>query len=313
MFMVGERRIFVGSSREASGLAGRVGAAIEAAGLSPVLWNVGAFPAGRTLLEQIERFAHDFEGAVLVATPDVSSHRGGRSFEAPVANVVFEYGYLSARLTRSRVAICRFGQADLPSDILGVKLVEGGDPLAEALPPLAVAELRDWLEQLPRLADEAPPTRQAHGYSGRWRIETSFTTWRGITVREPDSIFFRGEMLVWISVEGRPGTGILRGSTFVSVSGYSSRFDVADEIRSATVDSSGGLTLRLEVISRHLTDEQGEPPHPTFRDQMQAREFEVRLEPVPGVPGELHGWHRYTRGASVFSAATERYMYADLA
>lgn len=67
-----------------------------------------AFPAGQTLIERIESFPHEFDGAVLLATPDLSCARQGKSFVAPASNVIFEYGYLSSRLTRRRVVICRF-------------------------------------------------------------------------------------------------------------------------------------------------------------------------------------------------------------
>jgi len=115
-------RIFVGSSTEAIDLARKVGAAVDAAGMTSVVWDTGAFPAGSTLLERIESFADDFEGAVLLFTPDIISVRSGQTAGEPVSNVMFEYGYLSARLTRQRVAICLFEDAALPSDLQGVKV-----------------------------------------------------------------------------------------------------------------------------------------------------------------------------------------------
>jgi len=121
-----ERRIFIGSSAEAIGLAQKVATAIEDAAMTPVVWDAGAFRAGSTLLERIEDFAEEFEGAILLFTPDVYSERGGRAFCEPVANIMFEYGYLSARLTRGRVVICRFEDADVPSDLRGVKVIDAG-------------------------------------------------------------------------------------------------------------------------------------------------------------------------------------------
>jgi predicted nucleotide-binding protein len=77
-------------------LARNVGAAIDAAGMTPIVWDTGAFPVDSTLLERIESFADDFEGAVLLFTPDVKSVRSGQTAGEPVANIMFEYGYLSA-------------------------------------------------------------------------------------------------------------------------------------------------------------------------------------------------------------------------
>jgi CRP/FNR family transcriptional regulator, cyclic AMP receptor protein len=96
-------RIFIGSSTEALQLAHKVGTAIEVAGMTPVVWDTGAFPVGSTLLERIDSFADEFVGAVLLFTPDVNSVRNGQTSDEPVSNVMFEYGYLSARLTRQRV------------------------------------------------------------------------------------------------------------------------------------------------------------------------------------------------------------------
>jgi hypothetical protein len=44
----------------------------------------GAFPAGQTLIERIESFPHEFDGAVLLATPDISCARqGNHSLDQP--------------------------------------------------------------------------------------------------------------------------------------------------------------------------------------------------------------------------------------
>ena len=87
--------------------------------------------------------------------------------------VIFEYAYLSARLTRARVAICSFFGAGLPSYVNGVKLIVeptvGYD--ATNLPGHLATEIVAWLQGLPRLAEQMPPTVQLHAYSGRWEVE----------------------------------------------------------------------------------------------------------------------------------------------
>src|SRR5215208_4349413 len=100
------RKIFIGSSLEALNQAELVAKVIDQAGMHPVLWKT-IFPAGNILLEKIEQLPNMVDGAVLLATPDLVCDRQGKNeqFSAPVANVVFEYGYLSARLSRKRVAI----------------------------------------------------------------------------------------------------------------------------------------------------------------------------------------------------------------
>ena len=91
-------RIFVGSSSEALELAEIVRHVIEQAGATPVMWNSGAFRPGRTLLEEIESFPGEVQGAVLLATPDLHCTRGSEEFWAPAPNLMFEYGYLGGDL-----------------------------------------------------------------------------------------------------------------------------------------------------------------------------------------------------------------------
>jgi len=308
-----QRAIFIGSSSEATGLAAKIASAIAAAGMSPVAWNMGAFPAGQTLIERIESFPHEFDGAVLLATPDISCARQGKSFVGPASNVIFEYGYLSSRLTRRRVVICRFTKAEIPSDVAGVKVIEGGDVDDEAaeLPQDMEREITSWLGGLPRLAAGTSPVMQSHGYSGSWRIDNRFDLWRGLPIEHPDLISFHGTAILSIPPGGQGGTGIMYGATYISVQGYNARLDVVNEIRDATVDQDGGLRLRIEVVRRHLADEEGDPPDRRFRESMQSRDFEVRLHPVAGVPNELHGQHDYTRGTEVFSSGTERYVHLN--
>jgi hypothetical protein len=203
------RQIFVGSSSEGLEQAARIAASLTAAGSRPVLWNAGAFPAGRTLLEQIERLPCDYDGAVLVVTPDVASVRAGRRFRAPAANVVFD----------------------------GLAML--------SIPP------------------------RGHG-----------------------------------------GTGLMYGSTFVTLGGYTCRIDVVNEIREARVSRDGRLRLRLETVRREITDEQGAPPA-GFPRGMRRRDFEVELAPIDGAPGELTGRHTYSVGTELFSAARERYVALD--
>jgi predicted nucleotide-binding protein with TIR-like domain len=308
-----ERAIFVGGSEEAAELAAKVASAVAVVGMSPVVWNLGAFPAGQTLLERIENLPYEFDGAVLLATPDIRCIRRGKSFLAPASNVIFEYGYLSSQLTRRRVAICRFGEADMPSDLEGLKVIEGNDADygARELPQHMKRELTSWLDGLPRLAAGVSPITQSHGYSGRWGIENRFDLWRGFRIEHPDSIYFHGIAILSIPSNGRGGTGVMYGATYISVQDYSSRLDVVNEIRDATVDDNGGLRLRIEVVRRHLGHEEGDPPDRRFRESMQSRDFEVRLHPVAGVPNALHGEHLYTRANEIFSSGTERYIHHD--
>ena len=291
--------------------------------MTSVVWDTGAFPAGSTLLERIESFADDFEGAVLLFTPDVISVRSGQTAGESVSNVMFEYGYLRARLTRQRVAICLFEDAALPSDLQGVKVMNAGAVgyrtpgergnyySTPRLPANLIRELGIWLESLTRLAEHIPPVVQLHGYSGTWRIETRFNLWRGIPVSPPNEVFWYGSTSLFIPPSGRGGKGIMYGSNHVNWAGYNSTYDVVNEVREATVDQNGVLNLRVIVLRRQLMHEEGGPPDERLRSDLAANEFDIHLEPAAGQPRELRGGHEYTRGTEVHQAAVERYRRID--
>jgi hypothetical protein len=316
-------RIFVGSSSEGLELARKVGAAIDKAGMTAVVWDTSAFPVGSTLLERIESLAEEVEGAVLLFTPDVHAVRAGKATEEAVSNVTFEYGYLSARLTRQRVAICLVDDAVLPVDLLGVKVIQAGtiayrsgvaggagDRTPE-LPDRLSDELRFWLEALPRRAERIPPVVQLHGYSGTWEIETRFDVFRSMQVTPPNEVYWFGFTLLLIPPSGRGGKGIMYGSSHVNWGDYHAQHDVVCEVRDASVDERGFLTLRVLILRRQLMTEVGIPPDDRFRSDLPAKDFYICLEPVDGQAGELRGVHRYTRGVEVFQEATERYRHIE--
>ena len=287
--------------------------------MTPVVWNTGAFPVGSTLLERIESLADEFEGAVLLFTPDVRSERSGHSANETVSNVMFEYGYLSARLTRRRVAICLFEDAALPSDLQGVKVINAGAVGYRAagargvgyrtpeLPTHMIGELRLWLEGLPRRAEHIPPVVQLHGYSGTWEIETRFKLWRGMQVTEPNDVLFFGFTSLFIPPSGRGGKGVMYGSHHINWGGYHSRHDVVNDVREAVVDQCGVLTLRVLGLRRQLVSESGPLPHGRFHSDLPEKDWYIHLEPVAGQSKELRGEHEYTRGIETYQEAVERY------
>lgn len=303
--------VFVGGSVEARGLAARIATVIQDAGMAPVSWDTGAFRAGRTLLEEIERFPGAVAAAVLLATPDVRCSRRGEDFRAPVANVLFEYGYLGGRLTRDRVAVLRAEPAVMPSDAAGVKLIELGEVDLEAprVTEDAVAELRWWITDLPSLAPGLAPTTQLHGYSGRWEVHNNFSTWRDFPIEPPDQAHYDGVAVLVIPPNGQEGSGVLYGTAHISLGGYRAVHHVANEIRTATVGARGELELDIEVGTWSIARETGAPPHPRVREELRDRRFRVVLRPDPALLKTLRGRHDYEQGLRPYSVADEVYVH----
>ena len=146
-----QTQVFVGRSSEAITQAELVAEPLTEAGIVPLLWKDG-FAVGDITLMSIEQIAKRVVGAVFLASPDDDSVIRQRKVKVPRANVLFEYGYLSARLTRSRVALCRYDDTELPSDLAGLTVIPMGTFSSDApLPASARAILRTWARQLPRL------------------------------------------------------------------------------------------------------------------------------------------------------------------
>lgn len=319
---MGKRKIFVGSSSEGLRAAEAVGEVIEDAGMEPILWKT-IFPAGNILLDAIEQLPSSVDGAVLVATPDLVCDRAEKKerFSAPVPNVVFEYGYLSARLSRKRVAICSFGDAEMPSDFQGLIFIPGGSyeygkekPLK--LPGEARTGLQRWLKGLVPLAAGIAPIYQVHGYSGKWRVQNRFSLWHTIPLNPKDTenmVTFDGQAFIHIQQNGEGGYGTQIGELKVTLGPYSATWQIANEITSATVDAKGTLTMKVEVKVRVLVKEAGTPPsasvYARVHEELPVDDWDLVLNTVPGRPKYLTGPHTYTVARAPYSEAVEDYTY----
>ena len=62
-------------------------------------------------------------GAIFIATADDRTNLNWRCVNAPRENVMLEFGLMAARLARPSVAICYFGDVDLPTDLAGVEVI----------------------------------------------------------------------------------------------------------------------------------------------------------------------------------------------
>jgi hypothetical protein len=319
--MPNTRKIFIGSSSEALNMAQHVADVIKKAelGMEPVIWTQNVFKPGMTLLETIESIPFDYHAAALVWSPDVFCRRGKkRGFSAPVANVVFEYGYLAARLTRKRVAICKFGNVEIPSDLQGVKSIQfsGFDSQDASPSPLdddpGNNTLVEWLDQLPVLAAGLPSVSQVHGYSGTWRVQNSFTRWRGLPVKKEDKIYFDGKTTLFLDTDGKAGSGTQVGHLYIIVADYTATYAIVNEVLRANVDDEGSLTLNIRVIRRRCIEEYGDPPSDRYRAGLPNTEFKVTLRRKSEERMTLEGEHEYKQAGEPFQIAHETYEYLGL-
>ena len=95
-------------------------------GLEPVILHEQA-SSGMTIIEKIERYANDADFALVLYTP-CDHGRGVHESKVPARNrarqnVVFEHGYLMAKLGRQNVCALVKGEIETPNDISGVVYV----------------------------------------------------------------------------------------------------------------------------------------------------------------------------------------------
>lgn len=314
-------RIFIGSSREAQRLAGKVAQLIESReGMHAVLWS-DLFPAGIILLEQIERLPEDVTGAVLLATPDVDCTREGDAFAAPIPNILFEYGYLSARLGRRRVAILQVDGVELPSDLQGVRVIRDTQRRYRtekevALLPETGEDLLLWLDQLPTLAPGLPAMAQVHGYSGTWDVRNRFTRWRDHDVVPGDDVFFIGKTFLTLDAGGTTGSGVQVGTLYVSMGGYQVEREVVNEIVHASVHGDGTLRLRLKMVRSRVVpgSEHGvEHADARMRGDLGHVVFPLELRPATDEARTLRGPHDFERAADAhLQLAQEKFVHTGL-
>jgi len=93
---------------------------VESRGLEPIILHLQA-SGGRTIIEKIDHYTNVGFGIVLYTECDVGAKRDSLAYNWRARqNVVFEHGYLIAKLTRARVAALVKGDVETPNDISGV-------------------------------------------------------------------------------------------------------------------------------------------------------------------------------------------------
>lgn len=282
------KKIFVGSSKGALPQAQDVAALLDSIdGVEALLWT-DIFKVGDINFLSIDAVAGNAAGAVFLATPDDDSVLRGKPAKVPRSNVIFEYGYLTARLGLNRVALCKYNNVELPSDFKGITNVPMGEFTGSSrLNHDARAKLRTWATDLPTVQPPLPVVLQVHGYSGVWEGDGNYSLWRGIDIKTPDYGHHEFKMLLHLPIDGRDGSGCLYGTWHVEIGKCYAEFEVNDTITHARVLNDGSVDLSLVHASRQLTKLDGDAPQEDGFEQMLRgpKEFGLRLtrSDKPGV------------------------------
>jgi Predicted nucleotide-binding protein containing TIR-like domain len=304
------KEIFVGSSKEGLEQALQVAAVLaEAKDVKPLLWT-DYFKVGDITFMGIENIASRVAGAVFLATPDDDSVIREKRVRTPRANVLFEYGYLTAMLTRRRVALCLYTGVELPSDFAGLTYVPIGtfEP-SKPLDHQASVRLKSWATELPAIQDGLSPTCQMHGYSGLWQAETVYQTWRRLQFKDSDYAVINGKMLLQIPPNGDGGTGCFFGNMQVQIGSCYAEFEECDRVINAKVFGDGSMKIRGAVQSRQRIRLEGDPPQRDGfeQDYRGAREIELFMHCPPDELGVLRGQFASEVGGNIYSKATTKW------
>lgn len=113
-----QTRIFVGSSSAAKSQARAIVKAFASPTLTFLPWWE-AFTAGRTLLEDLDRVRARVDGALLLFSPESTTSIRRKKYAVPNLNVLFEFAYFYGHFGRQKVAMLKYGEFYLPSDLGG--------------------------------------------------------------------------------------------------------------------------------------------------------------------------------------------------
>lgn len=83
------------------------------------------FQPGHTTIEELERFKRKLDGALVILTPDIQATIRNERKSIPNLNVLFEYGFFLSKFNRKHVAVVKFGDVFVPSDLAGVIPISG--------------------------------------------------------------------------------------------------------------------------------------------------------------------------------------------
>lgn len=297
-------KIFIGSSNEAKDQALKVAAHLEMQGAELILWT-DAFEAGDITFLAIESVTDTIKAAVILATPDDTSIIRGKKCSVPRANVLFEYGYLTSRLSRSKVALCVYDKTTLPTDFNGLTVIPMGKYEEDKeLTYSAKEKLTKWSKKIQASA----PTDVMHGYSGKWKVRAIFSVWNGIKITKKDTAVFDGFAILNMNKDGTNGNGIIFGTTITRIGSCYAEFQITDQIIKAKIDNKGGLKIDSKIFSRDRIVLTGTPSQQDGYEERlrESQEMSSLLEAnIQNGAIELRGIYKHRTGKRVVCDAVE--------
>jgi len=147
-------KIFIGSSSEAADKTNpnknillKIAGILKGAKMEPLPWNrtPSIFKAGLSTLENLEELIKRecVGAAVFIYSGDDNTWYRGEKCSVPRDNVVFEHGFFTGKLGRTKAIIIKVGNAKIPSDLLGITHIDYDENQYEA-----ELKILDWVSGL---------------------------------------------------------------------------------------------------------------------------------------------------------------------
>lgn len=289
------KEVFIGSSSEGLKQAAHIAEILSRVpGLHVKLWD-HVFLPGMLTFEVIEQVSKACAGAVILATPDDSCVINQAQTRSPRTNIMIEMGYLCALIGRKRVALCKYDETSLATDLAGFTHIKmglyPGDHSSQSINQDAELELLQWGELLPNIVEDVPRVEVVHGYSGRWEVTGVFRTWFGICLNESDYAESKGHIDLYIPRDGNDGRGTAHLEFTVQVTNCYAEYRATHLIRDVNCHPDGSISFTSDVFSRKCYKMLGTPPQSIgFEDDIPGdKTFEWIFKPIPGHPRQMRG------------------------
>lgn len=262
------RRIFIGSSRESLPIARQVAAVIERIdNMEAILWE-DSFKPGDITFMNIENIAAYIDGALFIAAPDDRATIREIEYMTPRDNVIFEYGFLVSRLTRSRVAMCFFDDTKLPTDISDVTYFSLGTsdtyPNNFKLSKSVENKITEWTKTIYPLSPAISATEVVHGLSGFWELEMIYEKWQGRELTNSDSVHHHGNISLHLLSSANRGFAYSLGELDVHIGSHdnkcSAKFRRGDILEINDINMDGSLIFNGTLHIRERIFKKGNPP-----------------------------------------------------
>jgi hypothetical protein len=266
-------------------------------------WTTEAFRLGFSLLHNIQDIPHRISGAIFLATPDdriipqrQDSIVPGQELLIPRTNVMLELGYFMGVLGPSNVAICRYRECCLPSDLNGVTHIDMGPYKGHRRNKEIVEKRRrqieEWAANLPYTAGLAV-TQVVQGYTGRWEVFGKYSKWCGHELIELDGdrVELTGYADLWMPETGTSGHGVVHGQLTVEFKtlGIFAEFLITSRMHNVNCNRAGVLSFETEIFSHQLLHKRTSPNRASdarFKEEL--NRFEEELIGYPD-----HSWSLY--------------------